>query len=150
LSFWCRAFTALQDSSVTVEARILKLANAVGGLPGMFEMTKELIPPDIAVLHLSGRISMGKPCQELDAQVDELIREKIVKIVLDLAHVDRVDSTGFGTIVMSSGKVKKLGGELRVAGASGIVAEIAHSSQIPRIVPFHAKVEEALTNFAAV
>ena len=116
----------------------------------MFEMTKELIPPDIAVLHLSGRISMGKPCQELDAQVDELIREKILKIVLDLAHVDRVDSTGFGTIVMSSGKLKKLGGELRVAGATGIVAEIAHSSQIPRIVPFHAKVEEALTNFAVV
>jgi anti-anti-sigma factor len=116
----------------------------------MFEMTKELIPPDMAVLHLSGRISMGKPCQELDTQVDELIREKILKIVLDLVHVDRVDSTGFGTIVMSSGKLKKLGGELRVAGATGIVAEIAHSSQIPRIVPFHATVEEAIANFAAV
>jgi len=116
----------------------------------MFEMRKELILPDTAVLHLSGRISMGKPCQEIDTQVDELIREKILKVVLDLVHVDRVDSTGFGTIVMSSGKFKKSGGELRVAGATGIVAEIAHSSQIPRIVPFHTTVEDAVANFAKV
>jgi anti-anti-sigma factor len=116
----------------------------------MFEMRKELIPPDTAVLHLSGRISMGKPCQEIDAQVDELIREKVLKVVLDLVHVDRVDSTGFGTIVMSSGRLKKLGGELRVAGATGIVAEIAHSSQIPRIVPFHATVEDAVASLAKV
>jgi hypothetical protein len=39
---------------------------------------------------------------------------------------------------------------LRVAGAKGIVAEIAHSSQIPRIVPFHASVQDAIANFAVV
>jgi anti-anti-sigma factor len=116
----------------------------------MFEMNKELVAPDVAVLHFSGRIAMGKPCQDIDAQIDELIREKVTKVVLDLTHVDRVDSTGFGTIVLNSGKLKKAGGELRVAAASGIVAEIAHSSQIPRIVPFHTNVEEALASFAVV
>lgn len=115
----------------------------------MFEMRKELVAPDLAVLHLSGRIAMGKPCQEIDAMVDELIREGISKVVLDLVHVDRVDSTGFGTIVLNSGKLKKAGGELRVAGATGIVAEIAHSSQIPRIVPFHSTVEDAVAGIAA-
>jgi anti-sigma B factor antagonist len=115
----------------------------------MFEMKRELIAPDLAVLHLSGRIAMGKPCQEIDAQVDELIHEKISKVVLDLVHVDRVDSTGFGTIVQCSGRLRKAGGELRVAGATGIVAEIAHSSQIPRIVPFHTTVDDALASFAA-
>ena len=116
----------------------------------MFEMTKELIAPDLAVLHLSGRIAMGKPCHDLDAQVDELIREKVAKVVLDLTHVDRVDSTGFGTLVLCAGKLRKAGGELRVAGATGIVAEIAHSSQIPRIVPFHTNVEDAVASFATV
>ena len=116
----------------------------------MFEMTKELITPGVAVLHISGRISMGKACQDIDALVDELIRENVAKVVLDLEHVDRVDSTGFGTIVLCAGKLRKAGGELRVAGAKGIVAEIAHSSQIPRIVPFHATVEEAVANFATV
>jgi anti-sigma B factor antagonist len=116
----------------------------------MFEMNKELVAPDVVVLHFSGRIAMGKPCQDIDAQIDELIREKVAKVVLDLTHVDRVDSTGFGMIVLCAGKLRKAGGELRVAGATGIVAEIAHSSQIPRIVPFHTNVEEALASFAAV
>jgi anti-sigma B factor antagonist len=116
----------------------------------MFEMTKEQMGPDVAVLHISGRIAMGKPCQDIDAQVEELVREKVTKIVLDLEHVDRVDSTGFGTIVLCAGKLRKVGGELRVAGAKGIVAEIAHSSQIPRIVPFHGTVEDAVANFAVV
>ena len=116
----------------------------------MFEMKKEIIAPDVAVLHLSGRILMGNPCQEIDARIDELIRENIRKVVLDLTNVDRVDRTGFGTIVLNSGKLKKVGGELRVAGATGIVAEIAHSSQIPRIVPFHGNVDDALANFATV
>jgi len=116
----------------------------------MFEMTKERMGADVAVLHITGRIAMGKACQDIDAQVDELIREKVTKIVLDLEHVDRVDSTGFGTIVLCAGKLRKSGGELRVAGAKGIVAEIAHSSQIPRIVPFHASVEDAIANFAVV
>ena len=115
----------------------------------MFEMRKELIGRDTVVLRVSGRISMGKPCQEIDAQIDALIRDKIVKVVLDLTEVDRVDSTGFGTIVLNSGKLKKAGGELRVAGATGIVQEIAHSSQIPRIVPFHETANDAVASFAA-
>ena len=114
----------------------------------MFEMRKELIASDTVVLRFEGRILMGKPCQEIDAQIDELIRENVGKVVLDLTHVDRVDSTGFGTIVLNSGKLKKAGGELRVVGATGIVLEIAHSSQIPRIVPFHATVEDAIAHFA--
>jgi len=115
----------------------------------MFEMRKELIGSDMVVLRLAGRLLMGKPCQEIDTQIDELIRENIHKVVLDLTHVDRVDSTGFGTIVLNSGKLKKAGGELRVAGATGIVEEIAHSSQIPRIVPFYATASEAVASFQA-
>jgi anti-sigma B factor antagonist len=113
----------------------------------MLEIRKESVQPDITVLHLSGRIAMGRPCQEIEWQVDELIREKKPNLILDLTDVQRVDSTGFGTIVMCSGKLKKAGGELHVAGAKGIVDEIAHTSNIPRIVPFHATVEEAVASF---
>lgn len=113
----------------------------------MLQIRKEAVAPDIVVLHLTGRIAMGRPCQEIEWQVDELIREKTPKLILDLSEVQRVDSTGFGTIVTCSGKLKKAGGELRVAGAKGIVDDIAHTSNIPRIVPFHATVEEAARSF---
>jgi anti-sigma B factor antagonist len=118
-----------------------------GGSRSMFEIRKELLVPGVAILHLSGRVAMGRPCQEIEAQIDELIREKTVNVILDVTDVQRVDSTGFGTIVQCSNKLKKAGGGLRVAGATGMVEEIAHSSQILKIVPFHATVAEAVSGF---
>jgi anti-anti-sigma factor len=116
-----------------------------GGTRSMLAIRKESVSPDLTVLHLAGRIAMGRPCQDIEAQIDELIRENKPKVVLDLAEIHRVDSTGFGTIVMCAGKLKKAGGGLHVAGAKGIVQEIANTSNIPRVVPFYATVEEALS-----
>lgn len=114
----------------------------------MLEIQKKPVDPDIMILSLSGKIAMGRDCQELDSTVDELIREKILKVIIDLSDVRRVDSTGLGMIVTCSRKLKNAGGELRVAGAKGVVEEISRASNIPRIVAFHPTVEEAAAGFA--
>ena len=108
----------------------------------MLEIQKKELEPEIVVLSLVGRVTMGRPCQELEAAVEDLIGQKVHKIVLDL------DSTALGTIVTCSRKVKTAGGELRVAGAKGVVEEIARASNIPRIVSFHPNVEDAVAGFA--
>jgi len=113
----------------------------------MLEIRKELVDPDIAVLHLSGRIAIGRPSQDIEAQVEELIGQGMSKMILNLTDVQRVDSTGFGTIVVCSQKLKNAGGGLRIVGAKGMVEEIAHSSQIPTIVPFHATLADAIVAF---
>ena len=115
----------------------------------MLEIRKEQAEPDIVVLHLSGRLSMGRPCEELEAVIQELIQQGVSKVILNLADVQRVDSTGFGTLVTAAQKLKRAGGELRVVGAHGVVEEIAHSSQIPKIVPFHATLADAVAALRA-
>ncbi|PYX40444.1 MAG: hypothetical protein DMG81_06215 [Acidobacteria bacterium] len=120
------------------------IANAWGP-PSMLEIRQEIIEPGIGVLHLSGRIAMGRPCQDIEAEVEEMLRQKITKIVLDVSEVQRVDSTGFGTIVTCSQKLKNAGGKFRVVGVKGMVEEIAHSSQLPRIIPFDATLPEAIS-----
>ena len=116
-----------------------------GGPRSMLAIRKESVSPDVTVLYLSGRIAMGRPCQDIESQVDDLVREKKTKLVLDISEIQRVDSTGFGTIVMCAGKLKKAGGGLHVAGAKGIVEEIANTSNIPKVIPFHATLEEAIS-----
>ena len=118
-----------------------------GGPRSTLQIRKEVVAPDIVVLHLSGRVAMGRPCQEIEAQIEELIQQNVHKFVLDLTEVHRVDSTGFGTIVLGAGKFKKAGGEMRIAGAKGIVEEIAYTANLPRIIPFHTTVEEAVAGF---
>ena len=113
----------------------------------MLQIQKESIAPDIVVLHLIGRVAMGRPCQEIEAHIDELIQQKVQKVVLNFSEVQRMDSTGFGTLVLCAGKFRKAGGDLRVAGAKGIVEEIAHTSNIPRIIPFYPSLQEAVASF---
>ena len=115
----------------------------------MLQIKQESVAPDVVVLRLSGRIAMGRPCQEIEALIDELLRQNLQKVVLDVSDVHRIDSSGFGVIVLGAGKFRKAGGELRVAGAKGIVVEIARTSHITRIVPFHPTVEEALAGLAS-
>jgi anti-sigma B factor antagonist len=117
---------------------------SAGGARSMLAIRKELIEPKITVLHLSGRISVGRPCQEIEETIQGLIEEKRFWVILDLAEVQRVDSTGFGTIVLCGGKLKKAGGKLRVAAANDMVEEIAVSSQIRKIVMFDKTVAEAV------
>jgi anti-sigma B factor antagonist len=125
------------------------MTGTAGGPRSMLQIRKESIAPDIVVLHLIGRIAMGRPCQEIEANIDELIQQRAPRVVLDFSEVQRMDSTGFGTLVLCAGKFRKAGGDLRVAGAKGIVDEIAHTSNIPRIIPFYASVELAVASFTA-
>lgn len=115
----------------------------------MLQIRKETVAPDIVVLHLVGRIAMGRPCHEIETHIDELIQERALKVVLNFSEVQRMDSTGFGTVVLCAGKFRKAGGDLRIAGAKGIVDEIAHTSNIPRIIPFYGTLEEAIASFTA-
>jgi anti-anti-sigma factor len=115
----------------------------------MFEIRRKHIEPDVFVVQPVGRLVMGRPCQEIEWLVDELVRGNIRKLVMDLGGVDRVDSTGIGVIVTSSGKIKKAGGEMRVCGVKGMVHDMMHTANIHRIISFHETMEEAAASFGA-
>jgi anti-sigma B factor antagonist len=115
---------------------------------GMFEIHRKHIEPDVFVMQPIGRITMGRACQEIEWLVDELVRGNIRKLVVDLTGVDRVDSTGIGVIVTSSGKLKKAGGEMRLCGVKGMVHDMMHTANIHRIISFHETMEEAAASFS--
>ena len=85
----------------------------------MLEIQTKHFPPDIVVLEITGRITIGRECKQLEWAVETQVREKKEKkIIFDLGGVTHMDSTGVGIIVMSAGVVKEAGGELRLAGAN--------------------------------
>ena len=88
----------------------------------MLEIQNQQLPPDIVVLNITGRITLGGESKQLDWAIDSLVSEGKKKVIFDLSKVTSVDSTGIGIIVMSAGKLKKAGGQLRVAGASAVAA----------------------------
>jgi anti-sigma B factor antagonist len=113
----------------------------------MLEIQTKHVPPDIVVLEITGKITIGRDCQHLEWTVDKLLQEKQKKIIFDLTGVSHVDSTGIGIIVMSAGKVKEAGGELRLAGVNSHVEHILKMTSINKVVAWNPTVTEAVVGF---
>jgi len=114
----------------------------------MLDIQTKQLPPDIVVLEIAGRITIGRECKQLEWATDSLVREKHQKkIILDLSGVTHIDSTGIGIIVTSAGQVKGAGGELRLAGANKHIEQILKLTCIDRIVHWNPTVSEAVAGF---
>ena len=114
----------------------------------MLEIQTKHLPPDIVVLEINGRITIGRECKQLEWATETLVREKKEKkIIFDLTGVTHIDSTGVGIIVMSAGQVKEAGGELRLAGANKHVEQVLKLTSIDKIVTWNPTVTEAAVGF---
>jgi anti-sigma B factor antagonist len=114
----------------------------------MLEIQTKQLPPDIVVLEITGRITIGRECKQLEWAVDSLVREKQQKkIILDLSGVTHMDSTGIGIIVLSAGQVKQAGGELRLAGANKHIQHVLKITSVDKIVHWNPTVSEAAVGF---
>jgi anti-sigma B factor antagonist len=115
----------------------------------MLEIQTKHLPPDIVVLEITGRITIGRECKQLEWAADNLVREKNEKkIIFDLSGVTHMDSTGVGIIVMSAGVVKEAGGELRLAGANKHIESVLKVTSMDKLVSWSPTVSEAAASFS--
>jgi anti-sigma B factor antagonist len=94
--------------------------------------------PDITGISCAGRFTLGTRLSEIEALIHSLIEKGTRKLVLDLTHVDFVDSAGLGIIMRIFGEISHLGGHFRIAGANEQVQrlfDITHTATILAIDP---------------
>jgi anti-sigma B factor antagonist len=105
------------------------------------------VQPDIVVLAMTGRITMGNDCRQVEWTTKKLAAENRNKLIFDLSGVTHVDSTGIGIIVTVAGQMKQAGGQLRVAGANPHVDQILRMTNVDQIVPLHPTADAAAAQF---
>ena len=115
----------------------------------MPQIHRSQIEPDIVLMRISGRITLGRECQAVEWAVDDLIRDNTKKLVFDLSELEYVDSTGIGIIVTCSGKLAAAGGELRLACLHPRVAELMRITKLLQIMPIYPSVAAATDNFVS-
>lgn len=101
----------------------------------------------ITIIRLSGNLAMGRDSQQVENTVAELLQRGRIHLVLDLAGVNAIDSTGVGMVSFSFSKVKERGGHLRVAGGKGPVRDVFRVTLLDTLVPFHESVDGAVASF---
>ncbi len=113
----------------------------------MLTIQTKNLQPDIIVLEIAGRITLGTESKQLEWAIEKLLGEGQKKVIFDLGGVTNIDSTGIGIIVMSSGKMKKAGGELRVAAATAHVNDVLKMTNVDQIVILHPTTATAAAGF---
>ena len=102
---------------------------------------------NVVALELAGIITLGRSCSEIEWEVDKLVEKGISKAIFDLTKVTRIDSAGLGIIVMSCGKLKKAGGNLRLVGVQDNVRSVFTMTQVDKVVGMFDSTEAAMAGF---
>jgi len=113
----------------------------------MLTVDKKLVDSGVAVLALGGRLSLGRDCQRVEWQVDDLLREGTRRVIFDLSGLSFIDSAGVGMVMMCFGKFKQSGGSLVVAGAQGYVENTFKMTHVNDVLPLFPSVEAAAATF---
>jgi len=84
----------------------------------------------VTILDIEGRIVLGDEIGDLRTAVRNLIGEGRKKIILNLAAVDYIDSSGVGELVGSFTTVRNAGGELKLLNLTQKVHDVLHVTKL--------------------
>ena len=81
---------------------------------------------------------------ELKAEFLLLAQPEINSLVVDLTHVEQVDSSGLSALLLGQRAMRLFDGELRLAGPNESVRKLLELTQLDRMFPIYSSVEEAV------
>jgi anti-sigma B factor antagonist len=84
------------------------------------------------VLRLEGRLDASS-AKEIKDRISDLAKNKRVNLVVDMAGINFIDSSGLGSLVASLRSVNKLGGDIRIASLQDQVRAIFELTRLHRI-----------------
>lgn len=84
----------------------------------------------VTILDLRGRIVLGDEIDELRSAIRSLIDEGKKKIILNLADVDYLDSSGVGALVGGFTAVRNAGGELKLLNLTQKVHDVLNVTKL--------------------
>jgi anti-sigma B factor antagonist len=84
----------------------------------------------VTILDIHGRIVLGDEIHTLRDAVRSLVSQGKKKIILNLADVDYLDSSGVGELVGSFTTVRNAGGELKLLNLTQKVQDVLHVTKL--------------------
>jgi anti-sigma B factor antagonist len=97
-------------------------------------LTTRKSEPNIAIIEIAGKITLGRESSQIEAQVVKLLAEGERNLVIDLSKVDYIDSSGIGIIAYCFGKISQAGGRCRVSGARGLVMDLFRITRLENVI----------------
>ena len=101
----------------------------------------------VAILELKGRITVGKEAGALREKVSALNSTGPRNLVLDLAAVDYIDSTGLGALVMCCTSLRKNGGNMRLLNLNRRNIELLVMTKLATVFEIFTDEQDAVNSY---
>lgn len=102
---------------------------------------------DVTILDLKGKILIGEGIDELRSSIDDSVKEKEPKILLNFEKVPYLDSTGLGEVVRSYTSVRKTGGFIKIINLTNKVKDLLSVTKLITVFETFEDEDKALDSF---
>jgi len=101
----------------------------------------------IVILEPKGKILGGPDATTLKDQLQSLIDSGKTKVIIDLAEVDYMNSTGLGILISTLTTLKRAQGELKLANVTDKIQSLLTITKLVTVFDDYESVDEAVAAF---
>ena len=101
----------------------------------------------ITILEMKGRITVGKEATALREKIAELMAAGIRNVVLNLAGVDFIDSTGLGALVVCAISTRKAGGSVKLVNLNRRNIELLVMTKLATVFEIFSDEQDAINSY---
>lgn len=101
----------------------------------------------VAILEPKGKIMGGPDATLLHDRLHEFIKQNKLKVIIDLAGVDWMNSTGLGILISGLTTLRNNEGELKLANVTDKIQSLLTITKLITVFDAHDSVAEALESF---
>ncbi len=101
----------------------------------------------VTVVDLSGRITLGEGCTQLRELIRDLLARGHKSVLLNVADVTYIDSSGIGELVSGFTAVSNLGGQLKLLNLTKKVRDLLQITKLLTVFDVHEDEAKAVASF---
>ena len=101
----------------------------------------------VAVLEPKGKIMGGPDATLLHEKLHECIEKGTKKVIIDLADVDWMNSTGLGILISGLTTLRNNGGELKLANVTEKIQSLLAITKLVTVFEAYDSVDDAIKSF---
>jgi anti-sigma B factor antagonist len=102
----------------------------------------------VTVIDISGRITLGEGCTQLRELIRDLLSKGQKNILLNLADVTYIDSSGIGELVSGYTGVARQGGALKLLNLTKKVHDLLQITKLYTVFDVHDDEAKAVASFS--
>jgi anti-anti-sigma factor len=102
---------------------------------------------DIYIVHCIGSIVLGPESKALEAAFGQTVEASFNQFILVLSGVDRVDSIGIGLLVRIAERLRRRGGDIRLAAPPAYLTKLLELTGLSTMLHSYPSEDDAILSF---